>query len=471
MFPAYVKSILPFLLLLTAVLRVMAQQAPDPAQPVPEQPPAAVPENPAEPEGEPARELRPKTESESRQFVVHGSDFVMRGAIASLAEQTRGLLLAAVGEVDEGWKYPIAIQLHGQQGDPVPARTIGSKYFKVPGGFRLQLDIHLAKGKPRELERALLELLLIERGLRGGEEVALDSALSIPAWMIEGLLESFRWKRGERDRDLYAALFNKKQLFPVSKLLEVEDPSEMDAMSHAAYRASSGALVMALLNQEGGKASLAALLGELATFEGDEMALLSRHFPGMNLGKESFSKWWALQLAKLSEVPFTQVLTILETEEQMKSLLIVRFKDPGGNAIELQADDFRNLLALPLEPRKAAIKPVVERGGLFLYRAFPAHRPILTEYLKILGELAYEQDQSVEERLQRLAMQRSELVSLGLRTRDYLDWFRITKSTELSGDFESFIELKENLQTKPSKRRGHISEYLDSMQRIFEDKK
>jgi hypothetical protein len=71
--------------------------------------------------------------------------------------------------------------------------------------------------------------------------------------------------------------------------------------------------------------------------------------------------------------------------------------------------------------------------------------------------------------LEGLAMRRSDLLALGLRTRDYLDWVLITKSNELSGDFESFIELKKNLQVRPSKHRGHVSEYLDSMQRVFED--
>jgi len=463
-FSSYVKGILQTLLLLTVALRVTAQEVPAPAQPVGE----PVAPAPSGPEAPPAKELQPKTVSESRQFVVHGSDFVMRSAIASLAEEIRGALLETVGKEDD-WEHSIAIQLHGNQGDKAPARTMRTKFFKVPGGFRLQLDIHLAKGKPSGLDGALLELLLLEWGLRGQDDLPIDTALGIPHWLTEGLLESFRWRRGDRDRTLYAALFNKSQLFPVKNILEVEDLEGMDTMTNTAFCVSSGALVMALLNQEGGKQSLAATLGEIATFEGDEMSLLMKHFPGMNLGKESFSKWWALQLAKLSEVPFTQVLTIRETEEQLKTLLLVRFKGPAGNEIEVGTDQFRDLLALPLELRRAAIKPVGERSGLFLYRAFPAHRPIFTEYLTILAELAYDKDQSVEERLEGLAMRRSDLLALGLRTRDYLDWVLITKSNELSGDFESFIELKENLQAKPSKHRGHVSEYLDSMQRVFED--
>ena len=43
-------------------------------------------------------------------------------------------------------------------------------------------------------------------------------------------------------------LFEKNQLFPVKRLLEVRNPDLMDAMTRAAFRASSGALVMALLH-------------------------------------------------------------------------------------------------------------------------------------------------------------------------------------------------------------------------------
>jgi hypothetical protein len=450
MLPDRVKFSLPLLSWVVLSASLTAQNPP--ADPAPETGPASPPASAS------------RTESESLQFVVHGSDFVTRAAIASLAEQTRKKLIEVVGD-GGGWKHAIVIQLHGKQGDQAPARTMRLQAFQVPGGFRLQLDVHLAKGKPAGLERTLLELLLIESGLRdrGGEP--LDVPLAVPPWLLEGFLEAFRWRRGERDRELYQALFDKNQLFPVKKLLEIEEPVEMDSMTHAAFRASSGALVMALLEQGG--EPMNAMLREVATFEGDEMALLMKHFPGMNLGAESFSKWWALQLVELSETPFAEVLTIRETEEELKKLLVVRFNDPNGNAIEVGTDQFRDLLALPSDGRRAAIRPVVERGGRFLYRAFPAHRPILTEYLLVLGELAYDKDDRVEARLQALADQRVQLRALGSRTRDYLEWYRITNAKQLSGDFESFIELKENLQTMPSERRGPVSEYLDSMQRIF----
>ncbi len=212
------------------------------------------------------------------------------------------------------------------------------------------------------------------------------------------------------------------------------------------------------------------MLRELSAFEGDEMALLLKHFPGMNLGPESFSKWWALQLAQMAEKPFPHVLTIGETEKELQALLVVRFNDPSGNLIEVGTDQFRDLLALPLKDRQASIRPVVERGRQFLYRAFPAHRPVLMEYLTLLGEIASDGDEQVEKRLQELAGERERLRSLGSRVRDYLEWYRITNSKERSGDFESFVERKEKLESRPGGHRGPVSEYLDSMQRLFAER-
>ena len=403
---------------------------------------------------------RRRTESESRQFVVHGADFSTRGAIASLAEMTRGALLKAIGGGDEKWEHAIAIQLRDGE---APMKTT---FFQVPGGYRLQLDVYLGRGKPAGLERALMELLLVEYGLRGRAGEPLES-LGVPPWLVEGMLESVRWKSGEREHALYDALFRKNELYPVKNLLEIRRPGEMDSLTRVAFRASSGALVMSLLGQDGGQESIRAMLRELSTFEGDEMALLTKHFPGMNLGPESFSKWWALQLAQMAEKPFPHVLNIGETEQELRNLLVVRFNDPSGQLIEVGASQFRDLLALPIKERQASIRPVLERGRQFMYRAFPAHRPLLREYLVLLGEIASDRDEEVGERLERLATERDRLRGIGNRTRDYLEWYRITSSSQLSGDFESFVEIKEGLESQPSSRRGPVSEYMNSMQRLF----
>ena len=92
------------------------------------------------------------------------------------------------------------------------------------------------------------------------------------------------------------------------------------------------------------------------------------------------------------------------------------------------------------------------------------------EYLTLLGEIASDRDEQVEKRLQGLARERERLRSLGNRVRDYLEWYRITNSKQLSGDFECFVELKEKLERRPGGHRGPVSEYLDSMQRLFAER-
>ncbi|MCH2332083.1 MAG: hypothetical protein MK312_11200, partial [Roseibacillus sp.] len=94
-----------------------------------------------------------RTESESRQFVVYGGIFSTRAALASLAEKMRAALGRAIGRGDNEWEHPIVIKLRDKDG---PIKTA---YYEVPGGYRMQIEISLARGKPARLEGALLELV------------------------------------------------------------------------------------------------------------------------------------------------------------------------------------------------------------------------------------------------------------------------------------------------------------------------
>ncbi|NNC87367.1 MAG: hypothetical protein HKN82_02775 [Akkermansiaceae bacterium] len=411
---------------------------------------------------------RTKTESVSRQFVIYGGSPRLRSAIAGLAEATREALRKEV-PLPRDVEIPIVIEMFGQPGDPAPARVMKASFFKVGKGFRLQLDMHLARGIDRDdLQLHILELLLYERGLRGRDPGAVDEAIAISRWLSVGLLESFRWRAGEGDRELYAALFDRNSLFPVERLLATTDPETLDAGTRSAFRASAGALVMALLGQEGGRAAMDALLADAATFDGEDRALLARHFPGMNLGQRSLAKWWALQLARMAERPAWDTMTIPETEEALQRVLVVRFDDGSGRLLEFTPPQFRDLLALPLEPRRAAIQPTAEAINDLSLRAFPGYRPALAAYLGILGELARDEDTRVAERIAELARTRAQFARMGNRTRDYLDWYRITQGRQLSGAFGDYMELREKLEVTPEPRSGPVSRYLDDVQEVYE---
>ena len=211
------------------------------------------------------------------------------------------------------------------------------------------------------------------------------------------------------------------------------------------------------------------MLGELATFEGDEVTLLRKHFPGMNLGPESLAKWWALQVARMAEKPFPYVLNIIETERQLSELLTVRFNDSEGRVIAVGPEDFRDLLALPTSERERCILSATERIRQFFYRCFPGYRTILQGYHLILSDLASDKDDRIAERLQALQSERDRLIFLGRRARDYLEWYRITNARELTGKFDNFIELKSRLESLGGKNEGPIGLYMDCMQRLFSE--
>lgn len=424
-----------------------------------------IPETKEEVTPEANGEVKPMTLSRSRQFVVHGASLLIRNVVATLAEETRAALIEEVGGGDE-WKNTIVIELRGKPGDKVPATLFASKYFALPEGFRLQLFVHMARGIDQDmLRRHLLELLVYERSLAGQNPEGIQEELLLPKWLVEGLLESFLWRKKEGDRGLYAALFEQKALFPVERLLREDEklgPGERDA-----FRASAGTLVLALLGQEGGKEGMAGFLAEVGTFRGEQLALLMKHFPGVNLGEKSLEKWWALQLARMAELPVTQSLTILATEAEMKKLLAVRFEDGRGGTIELEPEQFRDLLALEPARRGEIVKPVADSLSRLYSSAFPGYRPMIAEYLKVMADLLEDRDEDLEERLAELQGGRAYLVATGERTRDLLDWYRISTATEMSGAFEDYTKLKEELDRNDNPRTGPVSRYLDDLQKVY----
>jgi len=419
-------------------------------------------------------QARPRTVSMSRQFVINGSELAIRSRLASLAEEVRRALIKVAGEgpVDKetgkaDWQHSIVIQLQGQPGDPEPAPLMNSHFSILDDGFSLQLKLHLARGIDRDvLERKLLELLIYERGLRDQNPQTISRRISVPAWLIEGLLESIRWGRQEGDRDLYRVLFERNAVFPVGELLGQTEVEKMDGVTRTTFRVSAGAMVMALLKQDGGVEAMEGLLADAATFEGDPLALLRKNFPGMNLGPESLTKWWALQLASMSVPSLLDTMTILESEEALEELLQLKVFRGGdvGNVIEIAPAQYRDLLALPLPERRQALQPVFDGANKLHYRVFPAYRPILVGYLEVLSDLAGEKDENVEERLAALKSGRKEYSQAGELLADYISWYQITTSKDVSGAFSDYVELRRRLEEERTKRSGPVSKYLDRME-------
>jgi hypothetical protein len=409
--------------------------------------------------------------SRSGQFRVTGGDGNFRGTIALLADEAKDELLRLTLEKDE-WKVPIAIQLYGKQGDPLPPRTLNMRPPLVVEGFaQLGIDVHLSRGIEHErFKRMVTAALLYERSLRQGPPANPDSPMVVPAWLSDGLREATFWRLDLSDRPLYEALYKRGGLFRSEDLFAVGEVAyeEMDSASRAAFRVSSGALVMALLEQPQGKEGFRAFLTDVAGYEGETPALLRKHFPELNLSESSLSKWWALQLAAKGGMnPLTDILTIAQTEAALVEALRLNFRTAEGIVQQKELAAWPELAALKEPERINAVGIAGDALVRLSFRCFPSYRPLLSEYQLILNAIARNKTGDVAARLLALEETRVTMIARSGRAKDYLDWFEITRARETSGAFDDYLRLKDRLKSNPHRRKDDLSRYLDRMDKIF----
>ena len=434
---------------------------------VAEEPPRAI--QVAEPPqaGLPAQD---QVKSRSEQFRISGGDSLVRGTLAMLAEETKDELLRLTGEKDE-WKVPVTVRLHGKQGDPLPVRTVGMRLVDVEGARELRLDVHLSRGIEHErFKRAVVTALLYERALKRPGGIAADAPLEVPPWLSDGLREAVVWRQNQSDRRLYQALFRQGGLFKPDDLFHTTESAfeNLDGATRAAFRVSSGALVMALLEQPQGREGFRAFLTAAPAYEGEMPGLLARHFPELNLSESSLRKWWTLQLAnKGGLTQLTDLLTIAQTEAALDEALNLHFRTAEGIVHQKELSAWPELADLGEAERVAAVRSAEESLVRLSYRCFPSYRPLLMEYQSVLVAIARNKTGDVAKRLLDLDETRVTMVARANRARDYLDWFEITRARETSGAFDDYQRLKERLKSNPHRRKDPVSDYLDRMERIF----
>lgn len=411
--------------------------------------------------------------SRTKQFRVIGGEPQDRAAISQLAEEAKDELLRLTEEND-AWKIPVSIELHGKSGDPMPLRTVALQLLVSEVGYELRLDVHLSRGIEHErFKYATTAALIYGRALADRSTKETDTRFYVPPWLVDGLREATAWRLDQSDRRLYEALFKTSGLFKIDDLFAVDDAAyeEMDAAMRAAFRVSSGALVMALLQQPQGKEGFRAFLTEVAAYEGEMPSLLRKHFPELNLSETSLSKWWALQLANIGARNLaTDVLTISQTETALTEALRLNFRTPEGIIEQKELSAWPEIASLPGAERGKAVQPAQDALVRLSYRCFPSYRPILAEYQIALSSIAKNKTKDLVVQLEGLAERRATMTAKIQRGGDYLDWFEITRARETSGAFDDYMRLKERLKSNPHRRTDPLSKYLDRMDAIFRRK-
>ncbi|MGC4015052.1 MAG: hypothetical protein QM755_11140 [Luteolibacter sp.] len=434
--------------------------------PVGPQPVPGVDSNPALPQ---------RAISSSEQFIVLGGDQALRGQIAIAAEDVKRSLLKLSDDAKDEWKIPVRIYTEGKPGDPVPAQPLRFSLTVSEAGWDFRMRLFTGRGIESGPERdrfdhAILFALLYERALRAMPPAEMDERMLVPPWLVVGLQEAIAWKDHKGDRKIYEALAKNGGLYKLSDLLAVSEDTYngLDGGLRGAFRGTSGALVLALVDQPQGQESFRQFLADAANFGGDMPVLLKRCFPGLNLSETSLSKWLALKVMELKEPELSESLSIDETDKSLTDALKLHFRDASGIYIEKSLPDvWQELAGLSAQARTEAVKQVQEGLVRLSYRSFPSYRLLLEEYQSILVDILKGRTTKTAAQLAKLSETRTTMKDRAQAARDYMDWFEITRARETSGAFEDYMNLKSKLKYETPVRKSPVSTYLDLMQKTF----
>ena len=425
------------------------------------------------------RETAPliKVISADERVIVFGQDNAIVTAVLSqvtkLREELNFVIKDPNGKANETHfplKNDLIITLFGRLGDPPQSRPFAIRPRRVDGSerFRIELNIDLAKGLNRELLRKnALECLLMDRSLKN--DTRAEQPILVAPWLITGTLERIAWRNGNANRGLYKALFKNDMMMDIEEMVTLQDPRKLNAAERTSFQISAGAFLMAMLNQDGGHETFLQYLNLAPTHEGDPFLLFRNTFFTAGLSEEGLAKWWALQLANLTQEFVTETLSPLATESALAEILQGTLEDKNEGERIFRLIAYQDILTLPEEQRRLLLSPMLERINLLSFRSFPSYRPLLSGYARITEQLAQGNDKDVEELLLILEEKRTILRQIGERTRDYLDWYQIVNATQLTGEFGDYQRLKKELETKNPSHPGPIDHYLNAVQGLYND--
>lgn len=408
--------------------------------------------------------------SQSRMFSVSGGDSLHMGAIATKADEVRGRVNSLFGFEDDH-RYTVSIRVIGKATDREVARPIRTRISIIGNEPNLQIRIHAGGGIDVEaLTNAIITMVLYERALRDVRPDALPDTIRVPEWLITGVQQAILWKSGKADRRLYRKLFEKAEMMSPEAIISMQNAAKLDAASREVYEVSCGVLVMCLVNREGGQAQLRELVAESVLADGTPVEIIASHFHELGIDEGMLHRWWALQLAAMAEAPATEMLTPMETEQQLKEAITVMQYDPETRTSRpVSLDNVYEFVKLP--DWRSRLRPMMDRLLELSVHAFPGYRPVIMEYQRLIAELLNgATPDDVQQILGPIRELREAYVKTSIRARDYLDWYEITQlgGSERKGTFASYREAMALLRKDDPGPDTHMSRYLEDIEALYQ---
>lgn len=304
--------------------------------------------------------------STSRQFIVHGTVFKTRSAMATRCEEISQSLRKVLHD-SEPWVLPIIVLLNtGDDAVKSKGAPISTAITEIThGGFHLQVTVNERPGlSAAELQKEVVRALLAERILRNHQKInPPEGRLLLPDWVMTGVLHAMDYRAAVRPSALFATIFRSGKIYGIEEIIEAS-PVEMDGLSRTIYETSCCALVLALVDQPEGAKRFNRFLNALASDPRSERDLLSAAFPNFAASASSLNKWWSLQLATLSKPGVAEPLTAAESLKAIADAISLRYEaspDEVPKNVKMRPFVIPASLAVAPAP-KLEPTPVAEEG-------------------------------------------------------------------------------------------------------------
>ncbi|QQL44381.1 hypothetical protein [Sulfuriroseicoccus oceanibius] len=412
------------------------------------------------------------TVSSSGQFIVHGDDGPRRAEVAAFAEDVREDFLRLIGQKGSKWGLRIVVRslpADGSDGGAVLR-------VEVVDGHSYLLTVFTKPGKAyseRRLRDVLVQSLILEQGLRRARPDEVHEGDVLPEWLWRGVVEAMAFRADRQRTELFKAMMQGETLMSVEQLLE-KDPSELTQVGQRIYDASTGALVLTLLNQINGTTRFAQMLRDLPFAELSAMEMIERHFQNLAMGPSNLEKWWALEVAGMASPDAMDHVSPEESTRRIRSALRLVYVVEGENGNETRDVPLQEIGVIEEDQaRLTALNSMRTRLISLQADIHPAYRSLVRELIDRVTGLMERKIRSKEQAkrvAEIVALERSgELLAKRLASiADVLNWMEVVTPGSTSGDpFKPFFDVLDELRAPSSERDDRISGYLDVIEGEF----
>jgi len=415
-----------------------------------------------------AVDVKDRSVSSSRQFIIFCPDVGARGRVAGFAEEVKASLLTLLGEGDR-WKAPVLITLERAETLAPGTPAVRLQPIETPQGTRIQIDVALgddpaAVNLPKQIVRALLlEIAYRDRGgIKGGQPY-----VEPPWWLIEGALQNFRQREEGIDVALFQGIVATDKIPPIADFLSLHE-TPLGATAQAVDAAYAMCLVELLIGQPNGRANLARLLRNWPDRSDDPVSALTKDFPALGAGGETLQKWWTLNVAHFSAADRYKGMSVEQTDSELSELLEFELViNKAGDKKRFTLSEFEKFVKLPSS--KAAMQNIQGSLVRLSTRANALFRPVIVDYEKIFAQLARKKTRGITERLAEIQRYRDVVLHRMAAIGDYLNWFEATQFGARSHAFDSYMKVANEAAAEELRVRANdpIGQYLDGLEQEF----